>query len=116
MKRFLVLACVAGATATSVAQDVPLEYRVKAAFLYNFTKFVQWPSVATDGAKTFALCIAGMNPFGDVLESTIAGDAAAGRPLLARVVSTSTSGCHILFIPRSVPAGVYLREVENAPV
>ena len=52
-------------SATTRAQDVSAEYRVKAAFLYNFVKFVEWPAEAPAGA--LAICVAGRNPFGTVL-------------------------------------------------
>ena len=46
------------------AQDVALEYRVKAAYLYNFVKYVEWPG---KGRSSILICIAGQNPFGDEL-------------------------------------------------
>lgn len=44
------------------------EYAVKAAYLYNFAKFVEWPpeAFASDDAPLW-ICIAGANPFGDAL-------------------------------------------------
>jgi hypothetical protein len=55
--------------ATAYAEDQSLEYKVKAAYLYNFTKFVSWPD-ATLPQDTPALniCVLGKNPFGSLLE------------------------------------------------
>ncbi|TPQ27939.1 YfiR family protein [Methylomonas koyamae] len=56
------------------ADDNELEYKVKAAYLYNFTKFITWPAKAS---PTFNICIIGNDPFGhllDPLESKTAQD------------------------------------------
>lgn len=77
------------------------EYRVKAAFLYNFAKFVDWPAEAfpTPG-EPFAICVLGEDPFGRSLDDAIAGRAIAGRPVVVRRVSEArqTGGCQILFV------------------
>src|ERR1700733_7984663 len=80
------------------------EYRVKAAFLYNFAKFVDWPAEAfpTPG-DPFAICVLGEDPFGRSLDDVIAGRAITGRPVIVRRISDArqTGGCQILFIPSS---------------
>src|SRR5580704_15465858 len=52
----------------SVAQaNPPGEYELKAAFLFNFAKFVNWPPDAFPNANaTINLCIWGDDPFGGV--------------------------------------------------
>ncbi len=48
----------------------PTEYQVKAAYLYNFGRFVSWP--ARGGAwpgPSFTLCVLGQDPFGPVLDA-----------------------------------------------
>lgn len=47
----------------SFAEDESVEYKVKAGYLYNFTKFVYWPQKES---ATFNLCIVGDDPFGDL--------------------------------------------------
>jgi hypothetical protein len=77
------------------------EYQVKAAFLYNFAKFVEWPPEAFKTAKDpILVCVLGHNPFGNALEETIHGKSIAGRPFAYRQVSDaeSASGCQILFV------------------
>jgi hypothetical protein len=102
------------ATAAS-AQDVPLEYRVKAAYLFNFTKFVEWPSGSMPAGTPLSLCVAGANPFGAALEETIRGELVEGRPLTTRVVR-DPSGCHVLFVPQGVAAAGMLREARTKPI
>ncbi len=47
------------------ASENLIEYKIKAAYLYNFTKFIVWPS---DGSETFDICIVGKDPFGGILD------------------------------------------------
>ena len=45
------------------------EYQVKAAFLYNFAKFVEWPpGTFANATDPIGICIVGQNPFGSMLE------------------------------------------------
>jgi len=79
------------------------EYRVKAAFVYNFAKFIDWPAEAfPNGRAPLALCILGKDPFGVALE-TIKGKTVKDRKLviqhLARIEDLER--CHILFISAS---------------
>jgi hypothetical protein len=116
MTRLLVATCVFAFAATSSAQDVPLEYRVKAAYLLNFTRFVEWPAAAFQGNAPFNICVARMNPFGPVLGATLSGETAAGRTLTPRIVQDDPMSCQVLFVPRGVAAAGYLRRVRMAPV
>jgi hypothetical protein len=69
----------------SPAADESLEYQVKAAFLLNFTKFVEWPPSAFDAAHSpIAICILGEDPFGAALDQIVAGEIVSGRKLLVR--------------------------------
>jgi hypothetical protein len=112
--RLVLLAVVVLGTAP-LAQDVPLEYRVKAAYLFNFTKFVEWPAAALRADEPLTICIAGMNPFGDTLDETLRGESVGGRPLTARAV-TDGDGCHVLFVPEGVPAATLLLNMRAKPV
>jgi hypothetical protein len=78
-----------------------LEYSVKAAFLLNFTKFVDWPQTAfVDGEAPFHICIYGPDPFGRVLHDVVRGETAMGRRLVIRHISQPASPrtCQIVFI------------------
>ena len=77
------------------------EYQVKAAFLYNFAKFVEWPPEAFKTPKDpILVCVLGHNPFGNALEEAIHGKSIAGRTFAYRHVSDaeSASNCQILFV------------------
>jgi hypothetical protein len=98
------------------AQDVSLEYRVKAAYLFNFTKFVEWPAGALGEDGPFTICIAERNPFGPALAMMLNGESTQGRRLTTRVVRTAADTCQVLFVPRDVEAGPMLRRLSGAPV
>jgi hypothetical protein len=116
MRRLLALTFVSAAVVATTAQDVTLEYRVKAAYLFNFTKFVEWPATAFEPGGRFGICIAEANPFGPVLTSTLVGEVVAGRMLAARVVRGAVDRCQVLFVPRAVAAAPYLRRTMGQPI
>lgn len=79
------------------------EYAVKAAYLYNFAKFVEWPASAFESADApLSICIAGNNPFGGALDS-LSGKMVESRPVAVRHVPAATGleKCHIVYIGRS---------------
>lgn len=79
-----------------------LEYRVKAAFLLNFTKFVEWPASELPDSNTFGVCILGNDPFGSVLDQIIEGESINGRKLTVwRTRPNSPKACQVLFVSKS---------------
>jgi hypothetical protein len=102
---FLVLnfaGCAAFSPAISAQQSKPQEYQVKAIYLYNFSKFVQWPSTA-EAKDTFAICVLGHDPFGAALDSAIAGEKIEQKTMVARriVDLQEATKCQILFVANS---------------
>lgn len=91
--------------ASAPAQDVPFsEYQVKAAYLYNFAKFVEWPPASFASASAnFQMCILGPDPFGDELRNLTRDKAVNGHPFEVRNVADTlqTKGCQILFVASS---------------
>jgi hypothetical protein len=83
------------------SRDESLEYRVKAAYLLNFTRYVEWPT-STAGDTTLSICVLGSDPFGKVLDATVAGRTAQGRTLQVRRVQTASQagGCEVVFVSR----------------
>jgi uncharacterized protein DUF4154 len=71
----------------------------KAAYLYNFGRFVEWPSTVTK-SDVFNICILGQDPFGPALDHTFAGETISGKGIAARRISTSQEAvsCQILFV------------------
>jgi hypothetical protein len=80
----------------------PTEYEVKAAYLYNFGKFVRWPATPAT-ADAFLVCVLGKNPFGSALDATVNGESIEGKHLTVRYITTATetSKCRILFVSGS---------------
>ncbi|MBI2821700.1 MAG: YfiR family protein [Acidobacteria bacterium] len=77
---------------------------MKAAFLLNFTKFVEWPSTAfADAGTPIRICVVGEDPFGTILDRTLEGENVKGRRIEA--VRFRRGGrmrnCQILFVSRS---------------
>jgi hypothetical protein len=74
------------------------EYEVKAAFLVNFTHFVEWPD--TGSAGPFNLCVVGPDPFGAVLDRVIGNRTVNGRPIAVKRLAPAASdgSCQIAFL------------------
>ena len=79
--------------------DESLEYRVKAAYLLNFTRYVEWPTTAASDSR-LSICVLGTDPFGRILDATVAGRTAQGRPLQVRRVQNASEaiGCEVVFV------------------
>jgi hypothetical protein len=86
------------------AQPQPSEYDLKAAFLFNFAKFVEWPPEAfAETNSPIVIGILGKNVFGDTLEKIINNRKVNNRGFEFRHFdSTSeTTNCQILFVSSS---------------
>jgi hypothetical protein len=100
----IVLGLVLLAAGRAPASPATLEYEVKAAFVYNFAKFVEWPAAAfPDPAAPVTICIVGADPFGAVLDDTVKGEQLEQHPLaVARYPDAPPPGaCHLLFVSAS---------------
>ena len=86
------------------ASNQSSEYKIKAGYLYNFTKFIDWPDEPEASPdQTFTICLLGNDPFGDVL-TPINNKKTKGQQIeLVRFtrMSQEVSNCKILFISRS---------------
>jgi len=78
----------------------PTDYDVKAAYLYNFGRFVEWPQSVTSNSDLFTVCVLGQDPFGPALDATLAGEAIGGKRAAAKRISTpqEAATCQILFM------------------
>jgi hypothetical protein len=93
--------------ARSVDELPPLEYRVKAAFLLNFTKFVEWPAAAfADDRAPFRICVLGEDPFGSVLDQMVKDEVMGGRRLMVQRISRppEPKSCQVVFVSRQEKA------------
>lgn len=82
----------------------PTEYQLKAAFLFNFAKFIDWPpsSFASPQAP-FSICIFGNDPFGQAIDSTLKGQFIRGRSVTIQRVRDASQlrHCQMAFIGAS---------------
>lgn len=87
------------------AQDSgPSQYRLKAAFLYNFVKFVQWPTNAYAGpAAPTVIGVLGENAIGEDLETILHDKVINQHPLQFKKLDSpaDATNCHVLFISAS---------------
>jgi hypothetical protein len=86
------------------SQQPPTEYQIKAAFLFNFAKFVEWPTEAFgDSNAPIVIGILGKNVFGSDLENTIRDKKVNNRIFKFENLSSASeaTNCHILFVSSS---------------
>lgn len=113
-----------GLGAGPAAADAPRlarEYDLKAAFLFNFSRFVDWPPAAVGAPGTpFVIGVLGDDPFGGSLDEVVAGDSVGTHPIhVQRLTSAAeATSCHILFVSRSEAerAGRVLETLGSHPV
>jgi hypothetical protein len=80
--------------------QAPSEYQVKAVFLLNFTKFIEWPATAFETSHSpMEICILGNDPFGNTLDQTVKGEVVNGRPVAVKRLKhpPPPRSCHVLF-------------------
>lgn len=95
------LALAFGWLSAAGAEELP-EYRLKAAFLYNFALYTEWPA---DVGSTLNLCIYGDDPFGADVDA-LNGKRVGSRSIaVQRVGKEALNGCHIVFVAQSALAG-----------
>jgi hypothetical protein len=103
--------------ALPLAAQGPSEYQVKAAFLYNFAKFVEWPADAP--GQPFCIGILGADPFGPLIDETLNGKTLGGRGVVVRRFSRPEDAlaCQIVFVAISAaPLKPLLKRFENRSV
>jgi len=102
-----ILLAIAPLVSAQVSQ--PTEYQLKAAFLFNFAKFIEWPEKSFAGPQApFTICVIGQDPFGGALDEYLA-KTIEGRPVqLAHYANVNgpaeTRHCQIVFISASEKA------------
>ncbi len=100
----LIFACVLflnPVTALSVNEET-IEYPLKLACLFNFTKFVEWPAGSYSGpGASLAICIVGDDPFNAKLEGELSSRSVEGHPVEIKTLKPkdSLSACHVVFVP-----------------
>jgi hypothetical protein len=116
----LLAACLLALPGAARAEVAVSEYDVKAAFLYNFTKFVDWPpSAFASEHSPLKICVVGEDPFGKTLRSLMEDEVAGRRLILVHLDSlNSPAACQVLFVSRSERDRLpqILAAVRGAPV
>lgn len=115
------LAVSGAADAQGAPPPAPLEYVVKAAYLFKFTPFVDWPPRAFAAATSpFNMCVVGQDPFGAALDEAVRGQSVDQHPVVVRRYAVATAGmdCHLLFAGRSPTQSVAqaLKLFQGQPV
>jgi hypothetical protein len=111
----VIASALVAATSLLAQQAKPSEYQVKAAYLYNFGRFVKWPAgLAAGKGDSFPVCVLGRDPFGPILDATLAGEALEGKPVVIRRIAKpqDATDCRILFV--SLTEENHLKEILAA--
>lgn len=90
-------------------------YQVKAVFLYNFTRFVDWPSTTfTSPQDTFTIGILGKDPFGSYIDETVTGEKLGTHPIKIERYENLKDliNCQILYI--NIPDQEYVKSILAA--
>lgn len=102
------------------ALATPTEYDVKAAFLYNFAKFVEWPpDTFKEPTAPFTVCVLGDDPFGEALEKEFSDKTVQDRPIVFEPLDHHAPGaCQVLFISASERKRVdaILQDLKGPPI
>lgn len=91
-------------TAEAARGRVTREYDLKAAFLFNFTQFVEWPDAAlADPQGPFVIGVLGDDPFGPSLDEIVANERVHDHAIVVRRARTLSElgTCHLVFVSRS---------------
>lgn len=86
---------------SGAAENSSLEYAVKAAYLYKFGLYVDWPpSAFSSPDSALNLCIVGEDPFGTTLDEAVRNQVINGRPITIRRMKAGApvTGCHIMYV------------------
>jgi hypothetical protein len=82
---------------------IPKEYQLKAGFLYNFSKFVQWPEDRFDDeGSAIVIAVLGTDRFGGELDRVVKDRLVEGRAIVVRHIKTAAEipSAHIVFVSR----------------
>lgn len=118
--RIIAAFCLAVGHQSAMAEPVP-EYDMKAAYLYNFAMFTEWPDAAakSESASTVRVCLLGDDNFGPSL-TNLARTRNNGVHIQLSYLTDikNVSGCHILFVDSSElkNAGYIAQTLANLPV
>jgi hypothetical protein len=108
-------------TAAQTSAPSPLEYQVKAAYIFNFVTLTEWPAAALGSAgEPFRICVTANDAFSRSLESTVKGENVQGHPLVMERLGRGDTGeqCRVVFISAGTAerSAEWLRTLAALPV
>ena len=101
---FLMLAVLLPPMVARAQATPPTEYQVKAAFLFNFAKFTEWPADSFANSESpFLVCVLGKDPFGRMLDDTLQGKTILEHPIVVDRLrdAAGARNCQLVFVGRS---------------
>lgn len=109
------------ALAPAARGEAPREYQLKAAFIYNFVQFVEWPAgTFADSRAPLVLATVGDDPFQGALDKAVGGKTVGGRPLAVKHFArgADVQGCQMLFVAggEDDQLAAALQKIGNTPV
>jgi hypothetical protein len=102
LKSALAIVALLGAAVICRAGEPSREYKVKAAFIYNFARFIEWPpEVFPNSEAPFVVAVVGADPFDGALEQVVSGKKIGARRVEIRHFDSidNIGPCQILFVP-----------------
>ena len=96
-----------------------LEQTVKAAYIYNFTKYVEWPSGSFDNSGILVIGIIGSDAVAGELEKSVEGKSVGGKRIVVRHLrwGQDLAQCQVLFVPASEMSGAsQLTHIKERPI
>ncbi len=123
MKRlflFIALNCAILTQLLAAAVDIDLATQVKAAYLFNFARFIEWPKASADQQEpAFNLCIIGDNKIARALDAAKGKDI-ANRPLIVTLLNNAETALHCQLIFIATPATglgrAILNDIKDLPI
>jgi len=106
---------------TGSARAQSREYQVKAAFLFNFAQFVDWPAVTfADTNSPFCIGILGNDPFGQALDETVQGETIDNHKIIIKRSQTldDLKDCQMIFVSQSEKGHItkILSDLDSKPI
>ncbi|HZZ58845.1 MAG TPA: YfiR family protein [Opitutaceae bacterium] len=110
----------AAAPLRGISASQQLDYQIKAAYLYNFAKFVEWPPPPLEPGKPFRVGVLGDPDAFAIIADTLRGKKVAGHPLEVALLGSDADAadCRVVFILRTSPLtpAQFHSQVRSAPV
>lgn len=98
----VILGALMWGTALAASAGGADEYALKAAYLYNFAKYIQWPEESFSAeTEPYRVCVVGKDPFGEHLRKTVEGKTVRNRSFVLQHferAGAELQQCHLLFV------------------